>query len=120
MNFKLVVLNWLKDFLLVYIGRTIEILFRAILFFLPLGVYLLLIQMRKKASKTSSISVFMTDDSTWQHIFPGFILVSVDSKSLKRSTLKFRNNVQSWVAANRYIIGILFMLLIVTLMLIKR
>ena len=116
---KLTVLTWLKDSSIGLIGRTIELIFRGLLLFLPLGVYLLLIQSREKASVISSLSAFTTDDSRWQHIFPGFILITINQQSLKKSIIKSRNQIQNWIAANKYIIAMLFMAAIVALMVIN-
>ena len=91
---KLQVLTWLRDSLINISGRIIELLFRGILCCLPLGVYLLLIQFRSKASKVSSLSVFTTDESMWQHIFPGFILVAINPNLLKESWFKKKRNIQ--------------------------
>ena len=112
---KLTVLGWLKDCLVPFIGRIIEIIFRIILFLLPMGVFLIMLQSRQKASSTSNLSVFTTDDSRWQHIFPGFILVSCDSKSLKKSYNNIKSKFQSWVANNKYLLAFLFMSAVVTL-----
>ena len=116
---KLTVINWLKDASITFIGRIIEILFRIILFLLPLGVYLLLIQHREKASSTSNISVFLNDESRWQHIFPGFILVTINHRSFQNSFLKIRAIIQAWISNNKYIIGLLFMIAVVVLMLVS-
>lgn len=101
---KLQVLTWLRDSLIGLTGRIIELLFRIILCCLPLGVYLLLIQFRSKASKISNISVFTNDNSTWQHVFPGFILVAINPDLLKESYFKFRRNFQAWISDNRFLL----------------
>jgi len=101
---KLQVLTWLRDSLIGLIGRTIEIIFRTILFCLPLGVYLLLIQFRSKASKISNISVYTEDYSVWQHVFPGFILVSINPNSIKEWCLKKRLKIQTWVGDNKFLL----------------
>ena len=93
----------------------IEIIFRVILFCLPLGIYLLLIQSRSKASKISNISVYTEDYSVWQHIFPGFILVSVNPNSIKEWYLKKRLKVQIWVGDNRFLLFLLLFLIVFVL-----
>lgn len=115
---KLTVLTWIKDSSISLIGRIIELIFRGLLLLLPLGVYLLLIQSREKASAVSSLSAFTNDDSRWQHVFPGFILITINQQSLKKSVIKSKNNIQNWIAANKYIIAMLFMAAIVWLMVI--
>ena len=115
---KLTVLNWLKDSSVPFIGKVIELIFRIILLILPLGVFLLLIQLRSKASKVSNISVYTNDNSVWQHIFPGFMLVSIDQTSLHKKITSTRNSVQAWLKANECIIEVLFLSAIVILMLI--
>lgn len=114
---KLTVLTWLRDSSISLIGRIIEIVFRILLFCLPLGVYLLLIQARDKASKVSSISVYTTDDSVWQHIFPGFILVAVNPNSFKNSFNSIKLRFQQWVNNNKYELTTLFMAVVVGLLL---
>jgi hypothetical protein len=113
---KLTVLNWFKEASIAFIGRVIELIFRLILFFLPLGVYLLLIQAREKASSVSNISIYTSDESRWQHIFPGFLLVTIDHNSFRKSFNKVKSNIQSWVSSNKYLIEILFMVLLLAIM----
>lgn len=115
---KLTVLTWLRDSSITFVGRLIELVFRAVLLILPLGLYLYLIQARNKASKISSISVYTTDDSTWQHVFPGFLLVAIDPKVLHKKRVAFKEKLQNWVQANKYLLSFIFMLLIVLLMVI--
>lgn len=112
---KLTVLTWLRDSSITLIGRTIEIIFRTILFCLPLGVYLLLIQLRSKASKISNISVYTDEKSCWQHIFPGFILVAVDENMLKNKYNEIKKNFQTWIFNNRFILSFLAIFLIILL-----
>lgn len=123
---KLTVLTWLRDSLIGVTGRTIELLFRIILCCLPLGVYLLLIQFRSKASTIRNISVYTEDNSMWQHIFPGFILVAINPNLLKESWFKTRKNIQTWMYNNRFILifGFAFfvaiLLMIITMLIIRK
>jgi inner membrane protein involved in colicin E2 resistance len=116
---KLTVLTWLKDELVVYIGKLVELLFRLLLLILPMGLFLLLIQGRSKASSIRTILDFTEDNSRWQHIFPGFILVAIDPNVAKATCTKIRVNIQSWINSNKYLLGLMFMTLIVALMIIK-
>ena len=109
---KLQVLTWLKDSLIGLIGKMIELIFRTILCCLPLGVYLLLIQFRSKASTIRNISVYTEDSSVWQHIFPGFILVAVNPNLLKNSYIKFRRNIQVWINDNRFLLFFLIFIFV--------
>ena len=109
---KIVVLKWIVDELIPFIGRCIELLFRIILCLLPLGVYLFL-----KASKVSSLTTVTTDNSVWQHVFPGFLLVAIEPTVLEDYINKKKSNFQHWVERNKYIIAIIFMSVIISLML---
>ena len=115
---KLTVLSWFKDTLITLLGRIIEVSFRIILFFLPLGLYLVLIQARDKASKVSNLSVYTSDNSVWQHIFPGFILVAINPNLFKQEYTEIKRKFQGWVSDNKYLLGFLFMTTIVVLMII--
>lgn len=116
---KLTVLSWLKDALIIWIARLIEFTFRSLLLLLPLGVYLVLIQFRSKASAVSSLSTFTSDKSAWQHIFPGFILVTIDQGLLKTVLLSNYDKFQSWLKGNKYTLALLFMIAIVCLMILN-
>ncbi len=109
---KFTVLNWLKEDLTPFVGKIIELFFRIILFLLPLGVYLLLIQYREKVSKISNISVYTNNESVWQHIYPGFALVAINPKATKRNIKRIKDNIQSVISANKYLIEVFFMLVI--------
>lgn len=116
---KLKVLTWLRDEILSLLGNSVELIFRLVLLVLPMGLFLLLIQAREKASKTSNLSNYLTDNSTWQNIFPGFLLVAIDPNLTKNAYRKAKINFQSWMNENKYLLSFLFMSLIVILMIIK-
>lgn len=113
---KLTVLNWLKDSSKNLIGRSIELLFRFILCILPLGLYMILLQKRSKASKVSSLMTFTNDRSVWQHIFPGFILVAIEPDFLNNFLTNLNNSFKAWVERNKYALAILFMATIVSIL----
>ena len=113
---KLIVLNWLKDSSKNLIGRSIELLFRFILCILPLGLYMILLQKRSKASKVSSLMTFTNDRSVWQHIFPGFILVAIEPDVLNNFLTNLNNSFKAWVERNKYALAILFMATIVSIL----
>ena len=113
---ELTVMRWLRDFLVPLIGKTVELLFRVLLCLLPLGVYMVILQKRVKASSTRTISVYTKENSKFQHVFPGFLLVSIDPDSLSSYLAKAHNNVQNWIQRNKYVIALLFMSAIVGLM----
>lgn len=110
---KLTVLTWLRDSSITFIGKSIELLFRFILCILPLGVYMILLQKRSKASKVSSLLTFTNDRSIWQHIFPGFILVAVEPDELNNFLTNLNNSFKAWTERNKYTLALLFMSVIV-------
>ena len=116
---KLTVLAWLKDELMPLLGKLVELMFRGLLLILPMGFFLLLIQARNKASSIRTILDFTEDNSRWQHIFPGFILVAINPNLTKSIYDKIKIEVQSWINGNKYLLSFLFMALIVALMIIK-
>ena len=116
---KLTVLTWIRDEILSSLGRLIEVLFRLFLLVLPMGLFLLLIQARHKASSIRTILDFTEDNSRWQHIFPGFIIVAIDPHVTRNMYMKVKINIQSWINANKYLLSFIFMTLIVFLMLFK-
>ena len=115
---KLTVLTWLKDSSVTFVGKLIEILFRITLFLLPLGAYILLMQSRTKASSIRNISVFTNDSSTWQHVYPGIIMVTVNPSYIKEKFISFRKKFNNWFITNKYLIEFLLAAIIVVLMII--
>ena len=113
---KLIVLTWLKDSSITFIGKSVELLFRSILCILPLGLYMILLQKRSKASKVSSLMTFTNDRSVWQHIFPGFILVAIEPDVLNNFLTNLNNSFKAWVERNKYALAILFMATIVSIL----
>ena len=113
---NLTVLKWLWDTIVPFLGRTIELIFRIMLCLLPLGVYMILLQKRSKASAVSSLSTYTNDRSRWQHIFPGFILISINPDDLTNYLNQKKGQFQTWVNTNKYILSFIFMFLIVALM----
>lgn len=114
---KLTVLKWIAESSVGLLGRTVELIFRTILCVLPLGVYMLLLQKRSKASKISNIMVYTNDRSIWQHVFPGFILVAIEPDEMKKFFTNLNNNFKAFVERNKYLLALLFMASIVGLML---
>ena len=112
---KLTVLGWFADTLKITLARVIEFTFRVILFLLPLGVFLTVLQYRSKVSKVSNLSVYTTDESVWQHIFPGFILVAIEPDKFKSLISQKKANFQNWIKSNQYWLAMLFMALMVAL-----
>lgn len=116
---KLTVLTWLKDWILPIIAKIIEVTFRCILFLLPLGVFMLLLQLRNKVSKVSNISVYTNDRSVWQFVFPGFLLVAVEPKIIPIKFMEKKLSFQNWVSRNKYLLTFLSMSIIVGLMILS-
>ena len=114
---NLTVLSWTQEYLLLGLAKVIEYTFRIILLCLPLWVYLVIIQYREKVSTIRNISIFTNDTSVWQHIFPGFILVSVDPKGLNKYFKRKKEEFNGFMEANKYflvilLLGVLFAFLI--------
>lgn len=113
---KLVVFNWFMEALKVFLGRVIEFTFRVVLFLLPLGLFMLILQLRSKVSSVSNLTVYTKAESVWQHVFPGFILVAIDPKQLERFVIERKTKTQRWIAENKYILALIFMVTVVVLM----
>ena len=113
---ELVVLKEVGKGTLNFLGKFIEILFRIILCCIPLGFYLVLIQKRPKASTARAISAHLRDESKFQYIFPGFLLVTVNSKGLDNWLSALNNRIQSWIERNKYLLGLCCMATIVAIM----
>lgn len=117
---KTEVTKWIIDSLINLIKQFTEIVLRCLLFILPMGVYLLLLQFRNKVSSISNISVYTTDKSVWQHVFPGFILVAVSPDLFKNELKNINTKFQNFIERNKYTLSFLLALSIVCIMFLKR
>lgn len=113
------VTKWFKDYLTSKSSQLLESLLMMILFILPLGVSLIVLQFRSKASSVSNLSVHTTDRSVWQFVYPGFMLVAIDPMLFKTIIKTKNDNFQRWVERNKYTLSFLLALIIVCLMLVK-
>ena len=77
---------------------------------------MLILQGRSKVSSVSNLSAFTNDKSVWQHVFPGFMLVSVDQKQFRSRVVKVRDSIQSWIKENRSLLDALFMIAVVAVL----
>jgi len=111
--------QWVVDFINVLFKKVVEYLLRLIWFFLPMGLFLILLQLRTNASKVSNLSVYTNDKSVWQQIFPGFILVAIDKDYLRNYTQSKKQLFQKWIENNKYVLCFLFMFLVVVIMIVK-
>ena len=116
---KLTVLNWCKEMLIPIIGKSVEFVFRSVLCLLPLGIFMLVLQKRKKASAVSSISVYTNERSKFQFVFPGFLLVSIEPNSLDTALIQLKGSFQAWINRNKYVLSFIFMFIVVLLMLLS-
>lgn len=114
---KLEVTKWVVDFSVNVMKQFSEFLLRSILFLLPLGVYMFLLEYRNKVSKISNLLVYTKDHSVWQHVFPGFILVAIDPGSFKNSVNAKQDAIHKWIEKHRYVLSFLFALILVSFML---
>lgn len=117
---KPIILTWIKEFILSTLKSIGEFTARIIWLILPLGVFILLIQMRSKASGIRSISAFTNDNSEFQAIFPGYYLISVNPNEMKEHMIKTKNIFQKWVENNKYVLCFSLALCVVLLMLIGK
>lgn len=60
---------------------------------LPVGLYVLLLQLRSKCSVISSLSAYAPPESTWQFIYPNTIIVTTTPKLLKTNINKLNKRV---------------------------
>lgn len=116
---NLIVYNWFKEFLKGLFWQISERLLRVILFLLPMGLYLMLLQFRSKASKVSSLTAFTNDKSIWQHVFPGFILVAIDPDMFRNMVRNQNEALQAWVQRNRYTLCFLLAFIMVIYIILK-
>lgn len=104
------VLNAIRDMIAWILNKVLTLVYLC----LPVGLFLLLMQLRDKNNKATAIGAFVDENSEFQYIFPEYILVSVDPNKLKRDTRRKISNVNSFMEKWKWtlLIGLLGLILI--------
>ena len=64
---------------------------------LPIGLFMVLMSFRTKNHKTTALTAFTNENSEFQHIFPNFILVTVEPNFIKRQIQKKIQHINSFI-----------------------
>lgn len=83
-----------------FIVLTIGLLEKILVFIyclLPIGLFMLIMGLRSKNHKVTALSTFTTDNSEFQHIFPNYILVTIDPNYYKRQIVKKVQSVSNFL-----------------------
>lgn len=81
---------------------------------LPLWFFMVIMQLRDKNNKATAISTFVKDNSEFQYIFPGYILVAVDPTSLRKWHKNFMRIVYDYLNTNKWLLIISLLIIIAT------
>ena len=106
----------LRTFCLLLI-QVMKLLVNTFFFFLPVGIYVLIIQFAKKMSATSSLSAYADPDkSEWMFIYPNTILVTTDANLYKKNIKKFVKGVDKFIEQNKLLLVSGFCITLLTLL----
>ena len=82
---KFPMLNVICQLLIALTVGVLEKICVLIYLLLPIGLFMLIMGFRTKNHKATAIGTFTNDRSEFQHIFPNFILVTVEPKLLQKT-----------------------------------
>ena len=94
---------------------TLEYICRVIYLCMPLWIFMLFMNLRDKANTVSVLPTFVSHNATFQHIYPGVVLVLDDPNALEKNVKKISRNVENFLANYKYtvIATLLFLILVV-------
>ena len=88
---------------------TLELVARTIWLLLPLGFHVFFLQMRKNVDKLPALTGYFSENSTWQMVYDGVVIVNTNPGSVEK---RF-NNVKNWFIKTKWLWVILAVLVIV-------
>ena len=92
----------------------LEYICRVIYLCMPLWVFMLFMNLRNKANTINVLTTFVDKNATFQHIYPGVILVLNDPNALEKNVKKTSQNVEKFLGTYKYtvIATLLFLILV--------
>ena len=92
----------------------LEYICRVLYLCMPLWVFMLFMNLRDKANTVNVLTTFVSKDATFQHIYPGVLLVLDDPNALEKNAKKISQRVENFLATYKYtaIATLLFLILV--------
>lgn len=91
-------INRFFKFLFALIVWTLEVVARFIWLATPIGIHMLLLQFRKNVDKLPALTGYFNEESTWQMIYDGAVLVNTNPGAVRRRL----NNTKRWFIDTRW------------------
>ena len=108
----------LFKFLVAMIMWILELIARFIWLMVPIGIHMLFLQLRTKVDKLPALTGYFDEESTWQMIYDGAVLVNTNPGALH----KRYNNIKKWFIQTKWywvILAVILLLLILGLIAFK-
>lgn len=98
-----------------FLTVALEYICRVIYLCMPLWVFMLFMNLRNKANTVSVLTAFVSHDATFQHVYPGVVLVLDDPNALEKNLRRLSRNLENFLASYKYtvIATLLFLILVV-------
>lgn len=69
----------------------LELVARTIWLLLPLGIHVFFLQMRRNVDRLPAMSTYFKEDSTWQMVYDGVVLVNTNPGAVYNKFTNFKN-----------------------------
>ena len=92
----------------------LEYICRVLYLCMPLWVFMLFMSLRDKMNTASVLTTFVSRDATFQHIYPGVLLVLDDPNALKKNVKKISQRVENFLATYKYTVIATLLFLVLT------
>lgn len=94
--------------------KLLRLIVNMFFFLLPVGLYVVIIQLANKMNAFSSLHSYVEPDKAeWMFIYPNTILVTTDSKLYKRNWKEFERKFNKFINEHKYVLITLVCLVIV-------
>lgn len=115
MNLKKSVSKEIGLVALKFLLNILEVVCRVIYLCMPLWVFLLFMNLRKKMNTIDVIQVYTSKNAEFQHVYPGVLLVLEDPQALEKKVKEIAVRTESFLGEHKYTIiaELLFLILLV-------
>ena len=86
----------------------LELVARTTWLLLPLGFHVFFLQMRKNVDKLPALTGYFSENSTWQMVYDGVVIVNTNPGSVEK---RF-NNIKNWFIKTKWLWAVLAALVV--------
>ena len=97
-------------YILSWLAFILEDVLRFIYMLLPMGLFVLMMSLRKKCNAVSALNIYDMEKAEFQFIYPDVMLILMNPRGLQVNTKKILFNINGFLGEYRYVLACLLMI----------